>query len=213
MTRAARRLVLLAALTAALVGLAVGPASAHDELIATDRAVDSTVEQAPTSVTLTFRAAMLRTGAAIEVSGPDGALWSTGDVGCSGATVNREMRSGAPADRYAVAWRVVAADGHPVSGQFGFTVSVGPPPGTPITSPAAAASPVAAPSEAPTSAAPPGSAGVSERAFAAAPPRSETRSDSLEQAAGHEQQTTDGSEPEGDDQVSARPEGELAQEA
>lgn len=40
MTRAARRLVLLAALTVALVGLAVGPASAHDELIATDPAVD-----------------------------------------------------------------------------------------------------------------------------------------------------------------------------
>ena len=156
MTRAARRLVLLAALTVALVGLAVGPASAHDELIATDPAVDATVEQAPTSVTLTFRAAVLRTGAAIEVSGPDGASWSTGDVGISGATVNREMRSGAPAGRYAVAWRVVAADGHPVSGKFGFTVSVGPPPGTPITSPAAAASPAAPPAEAPTSVATPG---------------------------------------------------------
>ena len=158
MTRAARRLVLLAALTVALVGLAVGPASAHDELIATDPAVDATVEQAPTSVTLTFRAAVLRTGAAIEVSGPDGASWSTGDVGISGATVNREMRSGAPAGRYAVAWRVVAADGHPVSGQFGFTVSVGPPPGTTITSPAAAASPTPR-SEAPTSVATPGSGG------------------------------------------------------
>ena len=158
MTRAARRLVLLAALTVALVGLAVGPASAHDELIATDPAVDATVEQAPTSVALTFRAAVLRTGAAIEVSGPDGASWSTGDVGISGATVNREMRSGAPAGRYAVAWRVVAADGHPVSGQFAFTVSVGPPPGTTITSPAAVASPTAR-SEAPTSVATPGSGG------------------------------------------------------
>ena len=158
MTRATRRLVVLAALTAALVGLAVGPASAHDELIATDPAVDATVEQAPTSVTPTFRAAVLRTGAAIEVSGPDGASWSTGDVGISGATVNREMRSGAPAGRYAVAWRVVAADGHPVSGQFGFTVSVGSPPGTPTTSPAAVASPTAR-SEAPASVATPGSGG------------------------------------------------------
>jgi len=156
MTRATRRVVLLAALTAALAGLVVGPASAHDELIATDPAVDATVEQAPTSVTLTFSAAVLRTGAAIEVSGPDGASWSAGDVGISGATVSRAMRSGAPAGRYAVAWRVVAADGHPVSGQFGFTVSVGPPPGTTITSPAASASPVAPSSEAPTSVAAPG---------------------------------------------------------
>src|SRR5665811_950826 len=50
-TRATRRVVLLAALTAALAGLVVGPASAHDELIATDPAVEATVEQAPTSVT------------------------------------------------------------------------------------------------------------------------------------------------------------------
>jgi methionine-rich copper-binding protein CopC len=51
MTRTLRRWVVLAALAAALGGLGAGPASAHDELIATNPAVDATVQQAPTSVT------------------------------------------------------------------------------------------------------------------------------------------------------------------
>jgi methionine-rich copper-binding protein CopC len=141
MTRTLRRWALLAALAAALGGLGVGPASAHDELISTDPAIDASVQQAPTSVALTFSSAVLGIGAAIEVSGPDGASWSTGEVGISGATVSRAMRSGAPVGRYTVAWRVAAGDGHSVSGQFGFTVTVGSTSGTSTTSPAEATPP------------------------------------------------------------------------
>jgi hypothetical protein len=64
------------------------------------------------------------------------------------------MRSGAPAGRYTVVWRVAAGDGHVVSGQFGFTVAVGSTSGTSTTSPAAVASP-AARSDPPTSVATP----------------------------------------------------------
>lgn len=138
MTGAARRWTLLLLLAAALTGLGAGPASAHDELIATDPAVGAAVAQAPSAVTLTFSENVLPTGAAIEVSGADGVAWSTGDVSISGAQVRRPLRAGAPAGAYTVTWRVVSADGHPVSGQFGFAVTEGASNGTKAPSPTAA---------------------------------------------------------------------------
>src|SRR5690606_3408340 len=85
----------------------------------------------------------------VVVTGPDGASWADGPAVGSGSTVTqalRPMTSGA----YSVPWRSVAADGHPVSGTFGFTVDLPVPPAPAVTATAHPEPAVATPAPQPT---------------------------------------------------------------
>ena len=70
---------------------------------------------------------------------------STGSPQVDGSTVTQRMAADAPSGRYTVQWRVTSADGHPISGEFGFAVgraaSGGDP--SPSDAPSAAAAPSA----------------------------------------------------------------------
>lgn len=106
----------------ALVGFA-SPAIAHDELIGTDPAADATVETLPEQLTLTFSGLLLDDSGATAVSVVDG---SCADL-VAGAPVidgTRLIQPVAPAAAgvVTVQWRVVSSDGHPVSGEYTFTV-------------------------------------------------------------------------------------------
>ncbi|OIQ77503.1 copper resistance protein C precursor [mine drainage metagenome] len=57
------------------------------------------------------------------MTGPDGAVVSTGDVVLSGSTVAENLVDARPAGTYTVAWRITSTDGHPVSGSFTFTAT------------------------------------------------------------------------------------------
>ncbi|WP_422743871.1 copper resistance CopC family protein [Mycobacterium sp. WMMD1722] len=120
---------LLIALTAVafvvLPVLSAGPASAHATRIATDPADNAALAQSPGRVSATFNEAMQDAFAAMTVVGPDGNLWSDGEPQVQGAVVSVAVRPLGPAGRYTVNYRATSADGHVVSGSWGFQLTTG----------------------------------------------------------------------------------------
>lgn len=119
----------LAAAALALAGLlAAAPASAHDELVGTDPAVDAALERSPEQLTLTFSANISDAPGAsvVEVTDATGAV----DVGALVTTDNVLIvpLEGEASGAVTVLWKVVSSDGHPISGQYGFTVTAAPTP-------------------------------------------------------------------------------------
>ena len=98
-------------------------ASAHTELVSTAPADGAQVASSPSEVTLTFSRPVGPDLAQVQVSGPQGDPWQAGDPQVDGATVTQPLTPLDDAGTYAVAWRVVASDGHPISGTFSFTFS------------------------------------------------------------------------------------------
>ena len=80
------------------------------------------VVTAPKSVTLTFDDIVLSRPARpqIVVRGPDGRYYETGCATVSDRVVTTPVGLG-PAGKYTVTWRIVSADGHPVSDSISFT--------------------------------------------------------------------------------------------
>ena len=102
-------------------------ASAHDALLSSSPAADSTVKTLPSALTLTFNAKLIDGEGATElvVTDPTGASVIDGSPTVDGAIVTQPLRGSGPAGEYHVVWKVVSSDGHPTSGEFSFTVSVG----------------------------------------------------------------------------------------
>ncbi|QGV65865.1 copper resistance CopC family protein [Clavibacter nebraskensis] len=132
----------------ALAGLAQGSgpdgalsASAHDYLVSSSPAAGSTIDAPPSEVTLTFNDVILDLGtpggaggdastgsgtgaggsSIVQVTGPDaqGMHFETGCATNSGRTVSVPVALGG-SGQYTVTWRVVSADGHPVSDSIAF---------------------------------------------------------------------------------------------
>lgn len=108
------------AICAAFVILQVvvpGSASAHAQLESTSPVIDSTVQTSPAEVTLTFDENVGLDLGGVKVYGPSG---NRVDDGAARA-VDRRVSVGVDSDvrgSYAVSWRVVSADGHPIRGAF-----------------------------------------------------------------------------------------------
>lgn len=135
---------LLAALLL-LLAVAAPPAAAHTDLASTTPADGERLAEPPAEVTLVFTAEVLELGAAVAVTGPAGLL-DAGPPVVDGASVTAALPAGLPGGDYEVAWRVTAADGHPISGTFTFSVAAAPAPTTSETTaaPATTSSDVAA---------------------------------------------------------------------
>ena len=109
-----------------LVGLAsAAPAQAHSALESSDPADGQTITTPLDRVGLTFSEAPLTgldAGLRIEVRDAAGTDRATGDVTVDGATMSRtvDLEDGA----YTVLWRYVSPDGHPITGELGFTVAL-----------------------------------------------------------------------------------------
>ncbi|MCY7402623.1 MAG: copper resistance protein CopC [Nocardioides sp.] len=116
---AARLLALLALLMLCQLGL-TGPASAHTSLVSTVPAAGAVSGPAPQQVALTFSKAVSPVLAEVVVTGPDGQQWQAGAPSTSGADVTQPLQPLTVPGEYQVAWRVVAADGHPISGTYAF---------------------------------------------------------------------------------------------
>lgn len=118
---------LLGAATAASVVLLpfalVGPASAHDELVSTAPADGSSLAEAPEAVTLTFGEDVVELGTAVVVVDAAGVKLADGALAVDGAVVTRPIAPPTVAGTVTVSYRVVSADGHPVTGTFAFTVT------------------------------------------------------------------------------------------
>lgn len=131
-----------------LTGLLGPAAQAHDALEGTDPADGSTLDVAPTQITLTFAETPLAVGTELAVTGPGGAAVQQGPVQVSGTQVIQPLATGLAAGAYTVDWRVTSADGHVVSGTFGFTLSAAAAP-TPTPTPTQASTPTAEPTKEP----------------------------------------------------------------
>ncbi len=140
--RARRRIGALVLLAAVLVALLLGgaaPALAHSALRDTDPADQSVVDIPPRHITLTFTESVGLLEDSFRVYGPDNRRVPLGEPrhapGASD-TARTALPGGLADGTYTVAWRVVSADSHPVSGAF--TFSVGRPSPTPPAVPATA---------------------------------------------------------------------------
>lgn len=126
--RTAAPIALAATLLAAfLVLFSPLSASAHDALVSSSPAADSSVETLPAELTLTFSAKLIDGEGAtkLTVTGPAGESVIDGAPTVDGAIVTQPLTGSGPAGEYRVVWRVVSSDGHPTSGKFSFTVTVG----------------------------------------------------------------------------------------
>ncbi|CAL9502411.1 hypothetical protein SUDANB2_03462 [Streptomyces sp. enrichment culture] len=122
--RRARALVLLGTVLVLLLGGAA-PAPAHSALRGTDPEDGSVVPRAPRHLTLTFTESVGLLDDSFRVFGPDQRRVRTGEpTHADGRSDTARIRlTGKLAQgTYAVAWRVVSADSHPVSGAFTFSV-------------------------------------------------------------------------------------------
>jgi copper resistance protein C len=111
-------------------------ASAHATRVSSEPADGALLTAGPNHVSATFNEQLQPDFAAMTVVGPDANLWSSGNPNVQGAVVSVNVRPLGPAGSYTVNYRVTSADGHPVSGSWGFRLTVS---GTGTPGPAAAA--------------------------------------------------------------------------
>ncbi|MFB9633155.1 copper resistance CopC/CopD family protein [Streptomyces spiralis] len=117
-------MVLGAVLLLLLLGGA-GPASAHAVLRSSDPADGTVLKAAPASVTLTFSESVGLLDDSFRLFGPDGRRVHTGEARHAPGhsdTAEVAFPAGLGQGTFTVAWRVVSADSHPVSGAFTFSV-------------------------------------------------------------------------------------------
>ncbi|MCT2586566.1 copper resistance CopC family protein [Actinophytocola gossypii] len=107
----------------AVVGLAT-PALAHNQLIGSNPENEATVEQSPSTVELTFDQPVQKGEGlnSVAVTGPDGSTWATGPAEVSSNVVTATVDELGPTGEYTIGYRILSADGHPVSGEVKFTL-------------------------------------------------------------------------------------------
>ena len=103
------------------------PASAHDQLVASSPSAGEALTEAPAQVSLEFGAEVLTAGAMIVIADAQGTDWVAAAAVPQGTAVTADVRAGMPDGGYELRWRVVSADGHPISGIIPFTVGDGEP--------------------------------------------------------------------------------------
>ncbi|WP_328353904.1 copper resistance protein CopC/CopD [Streptomyces sp. NBC_00445] len=117
-------LALLGAVLAFLLGGA-GPASAHAALTGSDPADTAVLKTAPQQVTLTFTEAVSPSDGSLRVLSPKNERVNKGSVERADGktnTVRVTLPDKLAKGTYTVSWRVVSADGHPISGAFTFSI-------------------------------------------------------------------------------------------
>ncbi|KAA2252250.1 copper resistance protein CopC [Solihabitans fulvus] len=127
---AARQVVGLVA--RALAGLGVAgtlllaapsPAGAHNVLVDSSPAAGSVLQQGPARVRLDFDQPVDPHYAELTVTSPGGDHWESDRPTVDGNSVTAPIAPLGPAGPYQVAYRIVSADGHPVSGGVTFTLT------------------------------------------------------------------------------------------
>lgn len=124
MTALHRRAVAALLLAAAAVAIVLGtgaPASAHASLIRSDPAQGAVVDTAPDTVRFTFTESVAAVPEGIRVLDAEGAPVASSATAAGeelAVTIDEPVAEGT----LVVLWRVVSADGHPVSGSLTFSV-------------------------------------------------------------------------------------------
>ena len=117
------KFVLIAGLLA--LSLVAPQASAHTVLASADPAVDSTVVDLPSAISLTFADELVVIGNSNSISAIDetGKELTSGEPEISGAVLSIKLADSEVTGVIKVTYRAVAADGHVITGDYQFTVS------------------------------------------------------------------------------------------
>ncbi len=118
-------LAVLGLLVPVVAGLVLGatPASAHAALVGTDPEDGSSLEALPETITFTFNENVGNVN--IAVQSPDGAQIDLSDVSAVDNTASATLSDPGQRGKYTASYRVVSADGHPISGTIKFDVTTG----------------------------------------------------------------------------------------
>jgi len=119
-----RRLLATVAVVTALSGAFTGVASAHAALLGTTPADQEAVDTDPGLVTATFSERVSVDVGGLSVRDTDGQRVDQGEstIDDAGTTVSVGLQPGLPDGIYVVTYRVLSADGHPVSGAWNFGI-------------------------------------------------------------------------------------------
>ncbi|MFC7640909.1 copper resistance protein CopC [Streptosporangium lutulentum] len=129
------RLIALAAIAACALSAMTGTASAHTTLKSSDPADGATVKKPPADIELVFTENISRNLATVVVTGPGGEKVVDGKPKIKGATLTQPLTDDLVNGRYTIAFRVVSADGHPISKELRFTLKAPKPSPTPTPTP------------------------------------------------------------------------------
>jgi methionine-rich copper-binding protein CopC len=99
------------------------PAEGHASLLSSTPADGEQIATAPATVELTFSEDV--DSGFVAVTAPDGSTVKTSDPRIDGAEMVADLAKSDQHGRYTVAYRIVSADGHPVSGKVTFTTTSG----------------------------------------------------------------------------------------
>ena len=100
------------------------PVSAHATLVGSDPEDGASLSSEPATVSVTFNEDVA-TPAQLQVTAPDGTRLAEGEPTIDGPTVTQPVGTSGQAGEYTLAYRVVSADGHPVSGELTYDVTSG----------------------------------------------------------------------------------------
>jgi copper resistance protein C len=120
-----RKLLAVLALTGFGLFALAAPASAHNTLVSSNPVQDASLDAGPRTVVLTFDQPVQEGDGlnSIAVTGPDGKQWQGGTAKVDSNVVSVPLRELGPKGLYTVGYRIVSADGHPVSGKVTFTLT------------------------------------------------------------------------------------------
>ncbi|HEU5157921.1 MAG TPA: copper resistance CopC family protein [Streptosporangiaceae bacterium] len=111
-------------ISAAFLVASVAPtAAAHTALKASSPKDGGKIGVAPSRLLLEFTSPMISVGSRIVVEGPDGRAYQAGAPQITDDKVTQPLKPLGPAGEYRVEFRVVAYDGHPLSGGMRFTLT------------------------------------------------------------------------------------------
>ncbi|WP_063765190.1 copper resistance CopC family protein [Nonomuraea candida] len=118
-----RRLLTVLLLALAAVGVLHSPAQAHNVLIGSDPQDGATLTASPAQVTLVFDQAVRQGYAQVGVTGADGSAWADGSAVVAAERVSVKVKPLPAGGSYTVGYRILSADGHPVTGKISFSLA------------------------------------------------------------------------------------------
>ena len=121
--RVAGALAILVVAGASALSVWTAPAWAHNYLTSSSPPENAELDVPPEQVELVYDQPVGREFSQDTVTGPGEGTWQDGEPVVEGDTVVQRLRPLGPAGTYTVTWRVVSADGHPISGSYTFTLT------------------------------------------------------------------------------------------
>ena len=108
----------------ALTVLGAGAAQAHATLVSISPATGATLTSPPKAVVLTFSGPLEASLTTVVVTDGNGRQVSVGSPTIAGGVVTERLRTDLVSGPYAVAFRIISTDGHPVADVSAFTLEL-----------------------------------------------------------------------------------------